>query len=247
MFYENCIVTFIDIMGFKQLVSDTYKDNPEKLDCILDQFWDYFDVGKGPGTVDIRGFSDSIIVIDPITSLGNHEEILNSVFYNLYRIALVQMELFKLNILIRGGVAAGWVYKTDKRIFGEGYQNAYLIESERARVPVVSISQNIIDLVTSVPSSFSYNPQKERVLSLITKDKHDCSYIDYLRVAFDPNTYDYPNEVFSFIKEHRRLITSELNANNHNPVVYAKYLWLKEYHNEHVLMPKGQAHLQIKS
>ena len=242
MEYQNRVVVYIDILGFKDLLDETIdregNDIPKGIDKILDAYnairdvwdldidekkkWGEDDPRKDNGKV-ITMFSDTIV----ISFLQDAE---SEIFWTLLEINWMIARLMIRGILCRGAVSYGKLIHDDKKIFGPALVNAYIGESKAALYPRVILSPEILELVEKAKASHNApQEEKEYVMDLLDIDSDGMLYVDYfdsIRSEFDDPIYGYPD----YLIEMRKTILKGISSGR--PDVKIKYMWLKERYNE---------------
>ncbi len=138
--YENRIVAYVDIMGFKELVNN---GNAEKILAILNS------VNERQVTLDALGrpielsmFSDCML----FSSLLDQEfRIIQLVGYVQHVVASLMIN----GIWCRGAVTIGELYHRNPLAFGPALINAYELENKSAYYPRIIISDEIVDRYTT--------------------------------------------------------------------------------------------------
>lgn len=147
--YEDRIVAFIDILGFRNMIDATVKDDvvqQTKLQLLIDslalmqeEFSKVVDHSELPYSFLITYFSDSIVL-----SLKRHNSLgLITVFEILKRI---QIRLIKKKILLRGGVVVGKLIHQPGLILGPAMNEAYDLESKSALYPRITIDPDVMEM-----------------------------------------------------------------------------------------------------
>ena len=208
--YKKAVVTFIDVLGFKEIVKTKSADEIYK---ILELFSsegesnfskmmheitneyhakipDVFNKMRGklktPPTLKIIRFSDSIIRIRFEESTD--EFFRDCVISEINDLSYIQRRLMKMGILIRGAVTIGDIHYDEKRNigFGPGFIRAYELESQLALYPRIildpSIDKDYIKL----------NNYKIENIYNICVDFDGLLFIDFLEE--NPNNFQYINE-----------------------------------------------------
>ena len=249
--YENRIVAFIDILGFKELIDKTVdKDNndiDEEIAAITEAYkiirniWDLDEVVK-PDELSkkietenkkkqkvVSIFSDSIVVSFLQT---NPSEI----FFTLIELKWMIMSLINRGILCRGALTYGKLIHTDKMIFGPALVEAYITESKAALYPRVIISRELIQLAGKYKSDIHTSSEEiDYVKGLLTKDTDGMYYIDYFLGAqseLDEPEYDFPK----YISKMGDLIKK--GCRSRRPDVKIKYMWMREKINRVIRLSK---------
>lgn len=149
MEYGNGFVTFFDILGFKNMLS---KKSCDEVNNIINVFYKENDrvkdqVGNCNYDINTISFSDSVIrasvLKDDYSNIDYCEALLNEIV----NLSCIQMNLIREGIWIRGGVAFGEICIDNEKgiVFGEGFVDAYTLESQIANFPRIVISSDIFD------------------------------------------------------------------------------------------------------
>lgn len=244
MKYQQRIVAFIDILGFKGILNDTVKadgaDNENKIDEIISAYeairdiWDLDEKSKLLNTSSSQSkkvtiFSDSIVI-----SFEAEEP--SEVFYTLLELKWLIMRLLWHGILCRGAVSLGKFIHTDEYLFGPALVEAYLLESKAALYPRIILDRTVIDAgANNHAMHHTINMEKEFVESLLEQDSDGMYYIDYFFKAqyeLDDPEYGFPE----YINNLGNIIRKGLMASS-NPTkvdIRIKYSWMRERYNRMV-------------
>lgn len=244
MKYEQRMVAFIDILGFKALLNDTVdkdgNDNEQAIDAVVSAYtimreiWDLdltenFIPVKNSDTKKVSIFSDCLVISFKI---GEPSE----VFFTLLEIKLLIMRLLSRKILCRGAISLGKFIHTDNYLFGPALVEAYLLESKAAMYPRVILEKSVIDIGTKFSSMHHTKIQeKEYIHSLLEQDSDGMYYIDYFYKAhaeLDDPEYDFPE----YISNLGELIRKGLMGSSHvsKADIRVKYSWMRERYNQMV-------------
>jgi len=244
MNYEQRVVAFLDILGFKSLLDETVdkdgNDIEEKIDYIVSAYkvirevWNLDNIDvltqlQDPGSKKVSIFSDSIVV-------SFNVEDPSEVFSTLLEIKHVIMELISRKILCRGAVAMGKFIHTDNYLFGPALVEAYTLESKAAMYPRVILDNSVIDAGVRYRSNrHSSITESKYVKSLLEQDSDGMYYIDYYFKAQselnDPH-YDFP----VYIENLGNIIRAGLMGSSHHSKadLRVKYSWMRERYNRMV-------------
>jgi len=236
--YTKAIVTFIDILGFRDLVSKaSFEEIKQKIDLIT-----YFatpladnddDEGEETFNPTIIQFSDSIIRVRPIDSGFNKKYQIGILFHELLDLVQAQGDLINKGILLRGGIAMGDVYISGNTIFGPAFISAYDIESKLANFPRIVISPDLIKEAKTNNLLKANHHDLEQELkyigNLTTKGDDGIWFVDYCRAVQEE--VNEPEDYVEFLKNHKSLIIENATAFKGLTSVSAKYMWLANYHN----------------
>lgn len=233
--YQRSIVTFIDILGFKDVVTTQSAEHIDKILDILNSTSPSNsddDVDQTEPTV--LSFSDSIIRVRNLESDNNIAFPVGHLFYEVNSLVHMQMELVNQGILIRGGISMGNVCVAKNRIFGPAFINAYELESKFANFPRIIVSPELVNSVGTdhLLINEDHTPEEERAYlrkNLAMGDDGLC-YVDYLRAT--RLELDDPDYYPEFLQRHKDTVL--LQGKNHSTLsnVSSKYIWLANYHNK---------------
>ena len=245
--YETAIVTFMDILGFRDLIQrksadevsqaiDLFRENsPQHVDSTLGEL-EAAGLLDGPheavpGDARVIAFSDSIIRVQPAGMESG-------LFYELLGVLHAQGELVMRGILIRGGVALGEVFVSDDRIFGPAFVEAYEIESKVSIYPRIVVSPRALHGLRdgSVPPGNHHGREWEMsyVKGLLMRGDDGLWSIDYLR-GFRAEL-DVPEMYGEYLAKHLEIIQMLAKAPGvaHGDItsLALKANWLAMYHNQ---------------
>lgn len=227
-YYENRVVAFIDILGFREHVRQTLTDttHAKNIQRVL-EFITELKHDNDQGLLsekelgkEVSVFSDSIVISYPLS-------LKSACFYLLLDIIHLQLEMMGLGILMRGGVTAGKLYHNDHIVYGPAMIDAYELESKRAIYPRVLVNPIIIE---EGMKNALHDPEDEleQLLSLLEKDEDHQLFIDYM---FQWQEIDEESAYFDALDTTKSLIKDQLQSLQ-DPGVLLKYNWLKRYYNK---------------
>lgn len=148
--YEEKILVFFDILGFKEMVQKKYLNEPEKVKEILNTMH----VLSNPAySSQLIIFSDSVInILDINPKYSEHgqnfADYLNVIINN---IAKIQIQMFiSYGVLIRGSIVIGDIFyeRENNLLFGPALINAYELESKYSIYPRFLIGKSIVDRIS---------------------------------------------------------------------------------------------------
>lgn len=259
--YEDRIVVFVDILGFKDIITTTTSKNSKyaqsQIDLIIKAFDIISDVWGADETYEkhpdlkaayeenkvkskkITTFSDSIV----ISFLQNEP---SEIFYTLLELQWLIMKLVNQGILCRGALSYGKMIHNDKFLFGPALVDAYLIETKAALYPRIIVSQELIKMAGKYPSrNHDSEMEIKHVLELLKEDTDGMFYIDYFLAAqseLDDPENDFPQYINNLSDVIRKGVRSI------RPDVKIKYMWMRDKINKIIVSGKQQQWLdQLKS
>lgn len=228
MTYQNRVVFFFDILGFRDLVDKEFIKDQSKSEKIykvfefINQFYQDEIPDKYNPSKQITFFSDSIVISfipdDPDT-----------IFTTISTIQILLVNLANMGIVMRGGISVGHLCHDSKYLFGPAFINAYDIESNLAKFPRIICDDSIILLSQKGKPLHSAKQDLEIFTQIIREDDDDYWYIDYIgniESMFD-NGYeqiDYLSKIYTFIVENLKEGTKDC--------VLEKYKWMKQKYND---------------
>jgi len=188
--YHNAFVTFIDILGFKNIVENEEAESiNSRLDAMLlfnklpQKRRDlYSKENYLPMTVQI---SDSIIRIQPVPLVNSDDfNILDFFIGELESLIISQGNLACNGIFIRGGITFGKICVHKSRIFGPAFNRAYQLESNLARYPRIILDDNIIadrnNPLLDYIKKYDWNNLKDCIFELLHRDFDGLYFTQYL-------------------------------------------------------------------
>lgn len=218
---SNCIVAFLDLLGFKEYVNNnnseivlntfkTVQSLRKQID--KDKIIFFGDKSKEDAynqlsdSIYMRIMSDSIVIA---TDVFSKEGLL---FVSKW-ISLIQAYLLEIGdrIMSRGGISYGEFYGDEEIMFGKGMIQAYLLEG-KAKYPRVIIDKYLLKKFYDLNSEeFTYED------SLIRKDNEydERFYVSYL---LNIDWYNEKDEIERYINSNLKLADS----------IKEKYQWLSE-------------------
>lgn len=230
MIYQNRIVAFIDILGFKELVKQTVNDRePElgkqKLDSlynVVEYVTDFMNLSREEigfeGDTKTTLFSDSIVIsIDRANSHG-----ILTIFATLKKL---QIHLIKDGILLRGGIVYGKLIHKDDILIGPALIAAYNLESSAALYPRIVIDPKVTSL---------FARQNGTVMGKLRIRNFDY-HKTFAKDPFDGTFYiDYFNDIDNYVKTETKdyiiqldsLVTKGVKTGDIG--IKMKYMWMRE-------------------
>jgi hypothetical protein len=236
--YRPAIVSFIDILGFRELVRTSTVDDilrsvrlTQKIAASGDE-----KIVRKAGLESLSNwtrtfaFSDSIVRVRPYDAEFNE----GALFREVIDLVHAQANLVNDGVLIRGGMTVGKVFFENNAVFGPAVIRAYDLEAQYANVPRIVIGPEIFRELRRNPKLRAEHhdlaDEIHYLKRLLRRGDDGLWFIDYLkaieREMDEPDT-DYPN----FMRQHRDLITANAKTQPLESRASQKYLWLAEYHN----------------
>lgn len=137
--YEERIIAYIDILGFKNMVK---RHDAAFIKEVLEAPREYFRTNRGTKRISTTLFSDSVVIS---CDCGNNMEAIVELLEDIYNITFMWMDM---HIICRGAVVkGGMIHKDDGLLFGPGFINAVELEKQD-NFPRIIIHQDIYDAIT---------------------------------------------------------------------------------------------------
>ncbi len=242
--YEDRIVAFVDIMGFKNMVDESVND-PYQYAKIKDALRIFRGLKKEKEDplydkdIKVTTFSDSLIISYPADYKGG-------LFYIILDLIYLQFNFSRLGLIIRGGIAMGKLRHIREEIFGPALNKAYSLESQKAVYPRIIIEKETIKIALDrtydrdFPKEYSLKSEKDDVLSLLKQDVDGFFYLDFLR-QYDE--FEYADEYYNMLATIGNIIQQGKTLANGDSKLSPKYDWLENYYNSVVKEIKPEAAL----
>lgn len=216
------IVAFIDVLGFSSMVASDAQSGDGKYLAVFVDVIERANEIPGGSMLDIRMFSDSIVLAAPLTAVG-FLGVLNAVGW-------LQRTFLANGILVRGGVAYGRHFGDRAVIFSEALVTAYRLESTQARYPRVLVEGNTWNWFAHEADAESADDAAAR--SLLKVDRDGAIFVNFgAGVALS-----------SFRDSVANCVTDAMKAPAEN--VLEKIRWLVDYVN-HICEVTGEVSLKI--
>lgn len=247
MNYENRIVLFLDILGFKSIIEKTIdknQDNEEGIETLYNNLTGIKefltsrlkqkDVFQNRNlSLKVTQFSDSIII-----SFINDD---NSTLLNLIRtIQELILKLVNNGILCRGAISYGKLIHDNRLIFGPALNDAYETETKAALYPRIILDKSLIEIgkQSKQPSLFQESINNEEIiLGYLSQDSDDKYYIDYF--PKDIGNYKYVTDIQVYLANLRQIIIN--GSRFTKPDLKVKYGWMKNKYNNLLTLLKNES------
>lgn len=248
--YEGtAIVCFLDILGFSKYIENTWKvEGNHPLQTILNlknivkskAFSNGFiyEVHNGEETKvtkflsNVKTISDSVIILVPINTEDEPEEIFNTLMGMSHIIIDFWSEVIKIGFSIRGGIEYGDVYWNEDEIIGPAFIKAYNLESKYASTSRVICGDQYTDflfkLLSKTDLGISCLKYCDSLLSYymkdIVKDKKDTHVREYTHrnkedTAVRENVWHNKKDRLSLSINPAQMYMSFSKENSHNKLL----------------------------
>jgi hypothetical protein len=252
--YENHIVAFVDILGFKEIIKQSERslkkmqlifqtleflkkrESPNKWTLQLIEIEDDFQ-NRPINNFDIKhllactSFSDSIVVSVKCNEL-NTNEIVSTLIANL---SYIGAKLMTEGILLRGGITIGkLIHQNNGILMGQALIDAYQLESNSAKFPRILISNKLIDQL-----NYPIDSKKQRFPYHQYLDRFDDGFVGfhqmiYFQVLQNSNILD-KKILKRELNKIRKTIINGLDSSFEHADTHLKYHWLKSEYEKLII------------
>ena len=221
--YQDSIVAYIDILGFKSLISNSTKDN--KLNGVFELIKILSEVEK-ENYKKIRGIKNfsnfNISVFSDCFAISIKNQGTHPCVSLLKKLGDIARDLLIKGFLVRGGVAFGKLYHDRGEIFGEALIEAVNLEKTSVH-PRTILTKDILKLLRA-----EQNTNKSDIDSqLINKNDDNQSSINFLHPTW-PGGSKWNLSDYSTIKN---TIEKQLELYIDEQRIFEKWDWIAKYYN----------------
>ena len=205
--YNNKLVAFIDILGFRNYVQqppDKIKHTIHVINDVLSHAINIVRTNNRENIFSIKLFSDCVCIS---SNLDNIQEF-------LYELAYIQCWFSMHGIFLRGALSKGLHYENDNIIFSQGLIKAYEHE-QNAIYPRIVIERETIQMINSQSTTY------------VMKAPDRTSFVDYLNFIYEEGN----SNAEDILALHKNSILNQVREHADNIRILEKYRWLTEYHN----------------
>ncbi len=253
-----CVVSFLDIMGYKKFIETEGKDVvlfhavSDSVSKARTRVEGLSPEKKIQGAITCRAFSDNIAI-----SCGYHphpknpdecEDNMIAILAVLSIQAEVQMDLLADHgLLSRGGTALGDYYVDDGFVFGKGLVDAYELENKKAKFPRMLVSRGLVEeLQKSIAEAGRAHkdetPPEAVMRRILAGDNPDEMYVDYIPAgqmngSLFPERSQSPDPRLLMDRHYwgvMKAVTGNIDDIRTDPGNWGKYAWAIAYHNRTV-------------
>ncbi|MBO9621670.1 MAG: hypothetical protein J7500_03060 [Sphingomonas sp.] len=236
--YEPCIVSFIDVLGFRDLLATRHAHDIRDIMLRLRKFTTPDAIDKPRRMKDARLFSQPFAdsVSDAVVRVRVFDTQYRdgAFFHELLDLLHAQIQCVGSGVVIRAGVTIGDAHVgLDGKgpVFGPAMVRAYEIETHEAIHPRIVVDRSAYDTFLTDTrlhkEGHSAKMETGYVDKLLRVDADGVRFIDYL--AASESEFDHPGGYFEFLGQHAELVRDKLATTTGK--VRAKFEWLAGYHN----------------
>lgn len=234
--YEKAIVSFIDILGFRELID---KSKAEEVKAVLEFVHKFAkpeieDEEDYSFDAEAISFSDSVIRVRKIEKGLNSKYPLGLVYYELNDLLLAQMMLIYDGVLLRGGIAYGDIYFDGEHIYGSALNQAYELEDYYSVYPRIVLSPGLIEEVKVnhllKDEDRTHQQELDLIKNYILQGEDGLWFLNYIDIR---NLVDL-DRLPDYLLAHKKIICEGAQRFSYMSKRLSKYLWMAKYHNDFV-------------
>lgn len=229
--YEPHIITYLDILGFQEIVATKSAGFISRLIRIVQEATRPPEWATKEEGIRYQNFSDLCVIATPIRGHSEPHHSEGLLFLELIGLVHAQAQLLDEGVIVRGGVTIGPLVMSYNVLYGQGLVNAYHLE-QAAVYPRIVVDPDALETVRKDPIFWVHDQESEMEgIQNLLRTEQGVSYVDYLRVI-ELEVDDSDPDYFDFLKKHKDLIQSNLIKHSGNARIREKYEWLSQYHNK---------------
>lgn len=213
--YTDRFVAFVDILGFRQMISSESCDDVKNISLFDHNIRHVVGVltseyGK---IFSIKMFSDCLCL-----SCENDPDKFE---YILTELSFIQLFFSTNGIFVRGGFSRGLHFENEYIIYSQGLVQAYELE-KTAVFPRILLGREVVDLIKKE----GINERSSGKYDYVMRSPDGLYFLDYLDFLY---TDGIDEEEFLYL--HKQSIIDQIHVNGSDLKVLEKYRWLSLYHN----------------
>jgi hypothetical protein len=239
--YSECVITLLDVLGFKNIVNRKPADEIWQILGLLEEITqssasDRTELGRN-----IFAFSDTVVRTSALTTPNGKRPTYGVLYHEILNMVHVQMSLiYRHKVFLRGAITCGDVIHESQRIFGPGFLRAYELETQIACFPRIVIDPDALTTYQKTPalraSHHTHSQDVEYVARMLREDTDGVWFVDYLAAAKEEVGGDC--QWLRFLSKHKDAIIEAASGQETMSRISQKYNWLADYHNR-VVAEKG--------
>jgi len=226
--YTHSIVSYLDILGFHELVETKTAGEISRILRILAESVEPSSMFKGE-RIQFTKFSDTVI-----RSMPEAKHYPRNFIFELRSVLHAQIALIPRGVVVRGAVTIGKLVQSWGVVYGPGVVRAYELERRKSSPPRIVVDDEALAHIRPAIEKENLGSELD---SLIRSDG-STTYLDYLRACqleLNVPEQEYP----LFLALHRDLIRNGLSKYRLQPRILSKYEWLRDYHEQTLVEQLG--------
>lgn len=235
--YRPAVVTFLDILGFRDLVRTKSAEELKHIVSLVQRFAGKSEENDGMDEEDHKAFEHtrSVVFSDSVVRIRCYDTEYPSgaLFHEVIDLVHAQTNLIAHGVLVRGGISHGEVHDNGEVVFGPAFVRAYDLESQFANFPRIVLGPEVFQGLRSDPRMRANHHDLEDEIryqsQLLRRGDDGFWFIDYLFAA--RHELDEPAEYPDLLVAHRDLVIKQALSAPASSRVLQKFLWMAGYHN----------------
>lgn len=230
--YNNSIVVFLDILGFKNKILSAKTDSEVKQIFDMLTYINAWNTSDGKNLfieakdfcnesyvelekeqfeqiqkeLHVSYFSDSFVITLPYEK----NDLNIKLFLTIRSLAYLLSKLARANFFTRGGISIGEMFHKDNVFFGPAFLESYKLESEIATYPRVILSDKLNAIANTMP--------------YVKQDSDGLLHVDWINfVKKNANSQQFN----TFMSDIKILINNNISQTESNFKIITKYKWLE--------------------
>lgn len=234
MDYEDRLVLFVDILGFKKIIERSAND-PTEVKRVIQAIRRLKEIGEGDlfDSKQVTQFSDCLV-------LSYRVDERSSVFEMIVEVGYALVSLVEMGFLLRGGISVGKLIHDEEFVFGPALVRAYELESKVAINPRVVVGSEVLGFARKFPAEH-HDPHEEAnyVSKFLKRDSDNQKAIDYVSWSGVVEALGGDNLLYAgYLGKIAEILDAGLKATD--PGVKAKYEWLLARYEEDISLLEGE-------
>ena len=226
--YSDRYIAFVDILGFSNTVRNSIT-SPRQASELVKALDRNHDRWVDPALKSTHGVYDADFKVTTFSdcTVMSVASTPTDLQYLLLMVTQFALDLMSNGLFVRGGIAKGLLYHSEKAVFGPAFLDAYALEHEIALYPRIVVDKNThLDYEKNpIPEAFD-----EFILPALRYDEDGPIFVDVL-AAYRITERTYPSRVLLTGGSIRACIQNQFNNSIYNPDHYKKLKWLAMYWN----------------
>lgn len=221
--YNNSVVAYLDILGFRDLVKRSRAGEISRLIRIVSREIKPFSSFAKRAEIKFQTFSDLTVIAVPVRLSSTFALLDSALSFVVQHLGFAQSQLIDEGIVIRGSITVGDIVRSHGQLYGPALIRAYDLERREAIYPRIIVDELALSLARREKKTVN------NVWRYLRKEKEGFAYVDYLRIRIAE--LDEVPQWLDFLGRHKTFIEQCLGRFLLNEKLTQKYLWLSSYHN----------------
>jgi hypothetical protein len=235
--YRLCAFAFLDILGFKNIVTEI-GDDIQKAETFIRTLISLIEGSEKTlssfceANVQYQIFSDSICIWINLDEDENFtdkfsyqyiEKCYNAILALCMIVSSIQRRGIYEGLLFRGAISIGYHYHHRNVTFSQAMVAAYMAESKESIYPRV--------ILMSFDDRFILTALLDSLVATGYATEDDWVYVDYLNTVYG-SSFMEQSIIEDFFNSHKDIIEKGLEKYKNDEKIFIKYQWLARYHNK---------------